>query len=58
MIPRWKLERELNRIKEQLQQLPWYVYGGLAKNITTSQSKEKRALLREKFHLVGTQLSY
>ena len=28
MIPKWKLERELNRIKEQILQLPWYVYGG------------------------------
>lgn len=31
MIPKWKLEREWKRIKEQFQQVPWYIYGKVVK---------------------------
>lgn len=32
MIPRWKLVRELRRIREQLIQIPWYLTNKLQKN--------------------------
>jgi len=31
MIPKWKLEREWKQIREQFQQVPWYIYGGAVK---------------------------
>jgi len=51
MIPRWKLERELNRIKEQLQQLPWYVYGGLAKKHYDLTKQRKTRITKGKIPL-------
>lgn len=48
MIPKWKLARELNRIKEQVHQIPWFFFGGLNKFIYDRNKHQRISIIEGK----------